>query len=395
MTTIIAYLWTPLVMALVAIGLGLLVERLARWPLPAALLGPIGAAAAIVLTTIAYLWHGDALVAAAVVVVPAVAGLALSRRELRARLRPGAAGAAALLAYLVYVGPALLSGHWTWAGYNFVNDTSVNMIYADLLAHRGFSDTGGPFSTTTLAQHSAFEQGYPMGVHGLIATLQPLTGISAAPLYQPFIAGLGACSAAALAQLARHGGAPARAAALIGVVAAAANLTYQYALHGAIKEIATVMLTATAAAVVGTALDRGVRPGVGVVLALALSPLLLVLSAGGALYAAVGAGLAVVAILASARRPPVKRLLAAAAVGIVCALAFTGPAIADVLEYARGAGTSFSGGSGGSGGGAVITPATFGHLIRPLPLTQVAGVWLGQDYRTAIAPGRPRRCRAP
>ena len=41
-------------------------------------------------------------------------------------------------------------------------------------------------------------QRYPMGVHGLIATLRPFTGIDAAAVYQPFIAALAGGAAAAL-----------------------------------------------------------------------------------------------------------------------------------------------------------------------------------------------------
>ena len=102
MTTILAYLWTPVIAALLAVGIGLLVERLSRWPLPSALLGPVGAATAIALGLLIYRLHGTAPVAA----VdrrrggrwPATGSRAAS---CAARLRPGWAGAAALAAYLL------------------------------------------------------------------------------------------------------------------------------------------------------------------------------------------------------------------------------------------------------------------------------------------------------
>ena len=383
MSTILAYLWIPLIAALLAVGVGLLVERLARWPLPSALLGPVGGATTIALATVIYRLHGTAPVAAVAVAAAAAAGLWLARRDLRARLRPGWAGAAALLAYAIFVGPSLLTGHWTWAGYNFVNDTSVNLVYVDLLAHHGFTAPRPPFSTTTVMQASGVGQHYPMGSHALIATLRPFTGIDAAAVYQPFIAVVAAGTAAALTQLARRASAPGPAAAAIGVLAASANLTYQYSQHGAIKEIVTIMLLCLSAAVVAEALAQGVRPGFGAVLALSLAPIVLVLSGGGAPYALLLTALAAAALLVAPKRPPLRLLLLAAGVGLVTVLVATGPLIGDVLSYARGAGTSFE----QSSNAAVPTPTTFGHLIRPLPAYQAAGIWLGEDYRSPVSAG--------
>ncbi len=382
MTTILAYLWTPVIAALLAVGIGLLVERLARWPLPSALLAPVGGATAIALVTVIYRLHGTAPVAAVAVAATAAAGLLLARRDLRARLRPGWAGAAALLAYAIFVGPSLLTGHWTWAGYNFVNDTSVNMVYIDLLAQHGYTAPGPPFSTTTIMQASGVGQRYPMGSHGLIATLRPFTGIDAAAVYQPFMATVAAGTAAALTQLARRAGARAPSRRRSRVIAAAANLTYQYSQHGAIKEIVMVLLVCLSAAVVAEALAQGVRPGFGAVLALCLAPIVLVLSGGGAPYALMLTALAAAALLAAPKRPPLRMLLLAAAVGLVTVLVVTGPLIGDVLSYARGAGSSFE-----QANAAAPTPATFGHLTRPLPAYQAAGIWLGEDYRSPVSGG--------
>ena len=386
MTQLLAFLWTPVIMALLAVGIGLSVERVTRTPLPSALLAPVGGAVAIVLTTAVYRAHGTALPAAIVVGVVAIAGLVVERRALRERLRPGWAGAAALAAYVLFIGPTLLTGHWTWAGYNFVNDTSVNLLYIDLLAHHGYTGVGVD-STTTRMQTFGVAQRYPMGVHGLIATLGPFTGIDAAARYQPFIATCAAGSAAALTHIARRAAAPGPAAALIGALAAGANLTYQYAQQGAIKEIAVVMLVAVTAAVVAEVAARGLTAGAGAVLALCLTPIVLVLSAGGAPYALIGALFAVVALLAGPRRPTLRKLAAAAGVGIL-ATVLAGAIVADdVLSYARGPGSSFKAPTGEA---ASITPATFGQLVRALPPWQAAGIWFGQDYRFPLAPGPTR-----
>ncbi|CAA9494792.1 MAG: hypothetical protein AVDCRST_MAG30-1593, partial [uncultured Solirubrobacteraceae bacterium] len=86
MQTVLAYTWTPAVICLVAIGLGLLCERVARRRLPAGLLAPAGLALAISLSMAVFRLDGPGWVAAAVLAACAVAGLVLARRDLRARL---------------------------------------------------------------------------------------------------------------------------------------------------------------------------------------------------------------------------------------------------------------------------------------------------------------------
>jgi hypothetical protein len=382
MTPILAYLWTPVLMALLAVGLGLLVERIARWPLPAALLAPVGAAAAIPLAMTLYHLGLTSLVATPVVVGAALLGFVLARRELRERLRPGWAGAAALLAYLLCVGPSAAMGDWTWAGYNFVNDTSVNMVYVDHLVHHGYTEPGGPFSTTTAMAASGVGQRYPMGAHGLMAALQPLTGVGTAALYQPFLATLIAGTAAAFTQIARRGGAAGPAAAAIAFVAAGANLTYQYSQHGAVKEILMMLLLAAAAAVVAESLITRVRAGVGIVLALCLAATVHVLSVGGAPYALLAAALAVAALMLAPKRPPLRLVGVAALAGAVTALVATVAVIGDVVSYGSGAGSSFE-----ASGEVGVSPVTYGQLLRPLPAYQAAGIWLGEDYRIAVPTG--------
>ena len=58
--------------------------------------------------------------------------------------------------------------------------------------------------------------------------------------------------------------------------------------------------------------------------------------------------------------------------------------LSDVTSFAEHAGDTFA-----SEGGA--STAYLGHLIRPLPLDQVAGVWFARDYREPVPPKtRPR-----
>ena len=71
----------------------------------------------------------------------AVAGLVFARDGLRARLNPGWAGAAGLAAYVLYMLPVIAYGHWTWSGYDFVNDSAFEMLLAQHI--KGFGTALG------------------------------------------------------------------------------------------------------------------------------------------------------------------------------------------------------------------------------------------------------------
>jgi hypothetical protein len=383
METTLAYLWSPVLIAVLALGLGLLVERASGWRLPSALLAPVGLCAATCLAMTVYRLHGTATIAVPLAVVAALGGFVLARRELRERLRPGWAAAAFIAGYVLYVAPSALTGEWTWGGYNFVNDTSVNFIYVNLLAEHGFTKPEGLLSTTTRMQGIGVDLRYPMGAHALLATFQPLSLVGLPALYQPFIAAMAGLTASAMTQLGRRAGAPDAVAALIATLAVAANLVYQYGQHGAIKEIVMMLLLVAAAAATVEGLRARLPVGAAAVVALCLAPALLVFSAAGAAYALVFVAVALVAVLADPGRPSLRRLAALAGTGVAVALVATLASLDDVLTFGRGAGSNFESAAAGEG------PAAFGQLVRPLPLEQAAGVWFGQDYRFPLGPGTP------
>ena len=66
-----------------------------------------------------------------------------------------------------------LTGHWTWPGYNFVNDTAPNLLFAELLSQQGVSLPAVADSTTAAIQSTPVNLGYPVGAHGLLASVQP------------------------------------------------------------------------------------------------------------------------------------------------------------------------------------------------------------------------------
>jgi len=72
----------------------------------------------------------DAWVAAPLLMLAALSGFLLARRELRARLAPGAGAVAGFAVLALYLAPTVLTGHWSWNGYNYLNDTAVQFLLA-------------------------------------------------------------------------------------------------------------------------------------------------------------------------------------------------------------------------------------------------------------------------
>jgi hypothetical protein len=391
--SLVAWLLLPALLFAVALGLGLLATRLARFEAPNALLPPIGLCVALVIGMPAYRLDAGAPVAAVIVVGAALAGFLLSRRELRARLAPGPAGVAALAVFALYLAPVALSGGWTWSGYNFVNDTALQLQLVDHLADDGFEHPTGQdrletASTSDAAVYFYLRAYYPIGAHALLATLGALIPADYAALYQPFLATLCALAAMAVAVLVRRLDGRPLVAAGVAVVALAANLLYVYALQGNIKEVAAFATLAAAAAVGRELLDR-VTAGGAALFAICLTAILAVFSSAGAPFVlALGATVLAVALV----RPPEgdrRRLLRPALVGAATLALASLLAATELVQSFRVVSETFGAPSGGElrQTDAGAAPNELGHLLRALPLPQMAGVWLGGDYRVPVAPG--------
>jgi hypothetical protein len=132
---LINWLVYPLLLTLACAGHGLVARRLFAVA-SGALLLPLGFASVIVLSTltIASPLHAVPWLA---LVVPAVAGWALGGRELigevRARHDLWPPAGAALLAFLAYGAPVLLSGELTFSGYSQIVDIAHHFSYPQWL----------------------------------------------------------------------------------------------------------------------------------------------------------------------------------------------------------------------------------------------------------------------
>src|SRR5437868_5739053 len=111
----LAWILTPLVLLAIAVGLGLLLERLLRIELPTAVLVPLGLCSMVVLVMPGYQVGAGAWLSVTVTVVATIAGFVLRRASLRSRLRDDSyAVIAGGVVYVLYLAPVLLAGGWTW-----------------------------------------------------------------------------------------------------------------------------------------------------------------------------------------------------------------------------------------------------------------------------------------
>jgi hypothetical protein len=378
--SLLAWLWAPVALSLLALGLGLFAERVVRFELPGALVAPLGLAIAIVLSVAVYRLGVGAVVTTPLLALLALAGFVLARRGLRRRLNPGSASIAALAAYALYVAPVVLSGHWTWPGYDFVNDTASNLLFTDLLEHHGLALPNPIDSATARVQAQPEQLGYPVGAHALLATLRPLTGAPLAAVYQPAMGTVAGLAAMSLTQLARRAGLTVLPAAAAGFLAAGAALLYRYGLHGEIKEMVVVALLATATAVGVETAESRLSVGAVVLFAVSVLPLVLVFGAAGAPYALILGVLVVLTALTGRERPSAAHVARVTMVGAVVAVLAALPTLSQTVRFGRSATEAFA--STGEASSNFL-----GHLLRPLPAVEAAGVWFARDYRLPADPG--------
>ncbi|HEX5145415.1 MAG TPA: hypothetical protein VFV85_00225 [Conexibacter sp.] len=381
MTFLLAVLVFPLLLALLSLGAGLLVQRLAGAPLPALLLLPLGYATIVGVSQLTT-WSGaTAPLTPAVLVVLALAGAVLGRREATARWRGRRSGwwwgwTAGIAAYLTAAAPVILTGHVTFPGYLLDTTGAIQLVGAERLVEHGHSFTI-PGSGTGLALQGFFGAGYPSGSHTALAGVGKLVGVDLLWLYSPYLATLLGFAALALAYLARRAGLERPAAAIAGFLAAVPALVYAYMLQGSIKEIAllpTLMLLGALIVRARETAAAGPR---------ALIPLGV---AGAAGWSTIGfaftpwLALAAVAILAlgwsavpgdgRARVRTIAWAAVAAGVALVLLALPTVAALKTSLDQATNVTNSNA-----------AAAADPGNLLRPLLKVQALGVWIASSHR--------------
>ncbi|HEX3909327.1 MAG TPA: hypothetical protein VHW67_01330 [Solirubrobacteraceae bacterium] len=364
-------------MWLSSLGCGLALERVLRVRIGNALLLPAGLCVSLVLVLPGYTaGAGDAL-AIVLLVAVSLAGLVFAREGLPARLNPGWPGAAGLGVYVLYMLPVIAHGHWTWSGYDFVNDSGFEMLLAEHV--KGFGTTLGNIPETSEREFisSYLSSGYPLGTQSLLGTFSGLTDTPVAVIYQGFISGLAASAAVALSTIS-SGLLGRRRSALVAFVAVAASLSFQYALQGGIKEIGLMATLCATVALACEAISLA-RPYAGAALvAVGAAAALATYNAVAATYLGALALLIVLVLVFVKHVRPGRAWLGPAAFGLGLTAALSVPALITFRTFFNVAQT----GQGASGVGAT----QLGQLLRPLPLSQISGVWLAGEYRVPVIP---------
>jgi hypothetical protein len=381
MTFPLAVLAFPLLLVLLALGVGLLVERAAGFAIPAVLLAPLGFAGIVVATQLTT-WSGAIAPATPYVVIAlALAGALLGGRGALARLRVRRtgwwwAGGAGLAAYVIGAGPVLLAGRVTFPGYLLDTTGSVQLMGAQRLIAHGrswnVSDSG-----YGLQLHGYFGSGYPSGAHSALGGVGHLVGVDLLWLYAPYLATMLALAALVLTFLARHAGLPRPAAALAGCISAVPALVYAYALQGSIKEIALLPTLLLLGALIVLARETAGAGPRGVV------PLALAGAAGwGTIGLAFTPWLALVALAVLVLGLPALpgARAAAARAAVLATAAFAAALVLFALPTVAPLGTSLTQATNVTNGNAAAATDP-GNLLRPLLKVQALGVWLGGSHR--------------
>jgi hypothetical protein len=371
----------PLLLAILALGTGLLVERAAGTRLPSPLIPACGFAVLVVVSQFTT-WSGTLAPATPwIILVLALAGFAVHRPSaLAERWRSRGRGwwlapAAALAAYVTVIAPILAAGRLTSPGYLLDTTGAIQLAGAERLLHHGRDFTNGyPGYGQTLVNY--FGHGYPSGGHTVLASVGYLSGQDLFWLYAPFQAAELALAALVLTFLAGRAGLSRPAAAFTGWIAAVPALVYAYALMGSIKELTVLPMLLLMGALIVLA-PQLARRGFRATLPFAV--------AGAAALGAIGiaaspwVGLFALAIvvfavpvLTLARRS--RRVLAAwvgtlGGLTAVLALPTLGP-----LSTTVSLATNLQ----SSNAAAAADP---GNLLRPLRFAQTFGVWLGESHR--------------
>jgi hypothetical protein len=360
-----------------SLGCGLALERALGLRMSNALLLPAGLCVSLVLVIPGYTaGAGDAL-AIGLLVAVTLAGLVFARGGLLARVNPGSAGLSGLAVYILYMLPVIAHGHWTWSGYDFVNDSAFEMLLAEHM--KGFGATLGTIPETSEREfiNSYLTTGYPLGTQGLLATISGLTDTPAAVLYQGFISALAASTAISLSTVgARVVGA--WRGALIAFVAVSASLTFQYALQGGIKELGLLATVCATVAFVSAAISLR-KPYAGAALvAVGAAAALSTYNAVAVPFLAAIAAFSLLGLVFVKRVSIGRAWLGPGALLLGLTAVLSVPALITLRTFFSVAQT----GQGATGVGAT----QFGQLLRPLPLSQISGVWLAGEYRVPVIP---------
>jgi hypothetical protein len=356
----------PVVLGLLALGCGLLLERIAGKRLAGAVLLPAGLAVVIVVGLFATLSGATADLAAPLAVALAAAGFGLTTR-LRERAVDWWALAAGVAAYAAYAAPTVLSGEATFAGYIKLDDTASFLGMTDRVMEHGRSLDGLAISSYHRMLDVNLVHGYPVGSFMPLGLGSELVGEDPAWLFQPAMAFSAAMLALVLYALLGPLVERRWLRALAAWGAAQPALLFAFSLWGGIKELAAAAMLPLVAALVAEVVRRPGGARALLPAAVATAALLGVLSIGGGLWLA---PILIPALVLLWVREGLWATARAAAVFAVLTALLAIPSLSAAGEFLRPANEA-----------SFRSETDLGNLIRPLALVQVFGIWPTGDFR--------------
>jgi hypothetical protein len=364
MTQVICWVIFPLVLALLSLGCGLLLERVAGARLPGGLLMPVGLAVIIVVAEVTTKSGATARFTTPAVVALALLGVVLGRpwrRDLRLGAWPLAAAGAV---YLAYLAPVLLSGEPTFTGFVKLDDTATWMAMTDRVLSHGHDLSGLAPSSYQTTLHFYLTGGEPVGAMLPWGIGHQLVGQDLAWVFQPYLAFLGAMLALSAWSIVGPLVRSRWLRALVVFIAAQAALIYGYSLWGGIKEMAAACLLALSVACTIPVIERRARVRSFLPLAAASFAMLGVYGFGGAVWLA----LTLVVVAVGAVGVWVRTMTRAQIAGLI------GLSILLAVGLIRGA-------QGFVKSNGPLTSSELGNLVHPLNWLQLFGIWPAGDFR--------------
>ena len=369
MSIVLGWIVFPVVLGLLALGCGLLVERLSGVRLPGALVLPVGLALVVVLAEFATQTDATAELAAPLVLIAALAGFVMAR-GLGGRTIDRWAGAAAIGVFAVFAAPTVLSGEATFAGYLKIEDTATWVAITDHVMTEGRSVDGLAPSSYEAILDTYLRDGYPAGSFLPLGVGRALVGQDLAWLVQPYMAVLAAMLALTLYALAARVVESRALRALVAFVAAQAALLFAYSLFGAIKELAAALLIALVAALAGTVMREDAPARGALPLAVASAAMIAALSAGAAVWLLpLLVPALVVGIVLRGERVADQAFFFCVAAGLLAV-----PSLVQTASFFSVAGD------------VLTTQSELGNLDGPLDVLQAFGIWPVGDFRAEPDP---------
>jgi hypothetical protein len=364
LTLLIAWLLFPLVLTALALGCGLLVERIAGIDIPGVLLPATGFALIVVVGQFLTLDGGLAEVTTPATVALAAVGFGLSLPALDRGIAWWAV-AAAVAVFAVYAAPIVLSGRATFAGYIKLDDTATWMALTDRIMDHGRSLSGLPPSTYEATLDFNLGAGYPIGVFLPLGVSRALVGQDVAWVIQPYMAYMGALLALGAWSVTESLVPAPRLRALAVLLGAQSALLFGYYLWGGIKEMTAAALVVSIAGMAAFAIreSRSARPLAP--LAVMSAALIAVLSGGGGLWLA---PILMVVLIALIRLLDQRQVATRAAIFALAVVVMCLPVI-------------IPGGLLPPTSSPLTSETALGNLYHPLSGFQLFGVWPTGDFR--------------